>query len=323
VNGDINADGLRNDRALVRSMDALPLPTNADTAWYNGMERLLARADSRARACLLGQASRVAARNSCATPWFPGLDLQLNWRPARFGFDRRVTLSLVAVNTLSGIDELLHGAAGMHGWGQPVFPDRMLLNVTGFDAASGMFRYTVNEHFGSPSGAGNPFRLPFQLGLQVHTQLGNDPQREALKSVFGTKDGKPPTIPELKDRIYKNFPLPVKLALEQADSLKLNLSAEQLTRLKAINDSINQRADTIVGVIAEILSKAGSNPDPGSIAPKLQRTQTEALAIIQRSVTILKANLTEQQWALLPDRIKFPLQAPGAAPQQRPQRPPD
>ena len=322
VNGDVNADGIRNDRAFVRSMQPVPLPSNPDTSWFNGMERLLASVDSRARDCLLGQQSSVAQRNSCGTPWFPGLDLQLNWRPARFRFDRRVTISLVAVNTLSAFDELLHGASGMHGWGQPVFPDRLLLNVRGFHQASGSFRYTVNEHFGSPSGANNPFRLPFQLGVQVHTQLGSDPQREALKSVFGTKDGKPPSMPELKDRIYKNFPLPIKLALESADSLKLNLTPAQLTKLRAMNDSINQRADTLVGMIAQVLSKAGSNPDPGSIAPRLQRTQTEALAIIQRSVTLLKGELTAEQWALLPDRIKFPLQqAPAARPQ--PQRPPD
>lgn len=321
VNGDVNADGVRNDRAYVRSLDTPPTMTNAfDTALFNGMQRVLNATDSRARECLLAQQGRIAARNSCSTPWVPGVDLQLNWRPARFGFDRRVTMSLVAVNTFAGVDELVHGPSHMRGWGQPVFPDRLLLNVRGFDPASRTYRYTVNEHFGSPSGASNPFRLPFQLGLQVHTQLGVDPQREALKSIFGTSNGKPPSITELKERIYKNFPLPIKMALESADSLKLNLTADQLTRLRAINDSVNQRADTLVGMIAEVLSKAGSNPDPGSIAPKLQRTQTEALAIIQRSVTLLKANLTAEQWALLPDKIKFPLQQPAAA-RQSPPRP--
>jgi len=198
----------------------------------------------------------------------------------------------------------------------------MLLNVRGFDAAAQAFRYTVNEHFGSPSGASNPFRLPFQLGLQLHTQLGADPQREAFKSIYGTADGKPPAIKDLKERIYRNFPLPIKMALAAADSLKLNLTPEQLAKLTPVSDSLNQRADTLVGMIAEVLSKAGSNPDPGSIAPKLQRTQTEAIAIIQREVQILKATLTPEQWALLPDRIKLPFQAPQPQRQQQ-QRPPD
>jgi hypothetical protein len=227
-----------------------------------------------------------------------------------------VTFSLVAANTLAGVDALLHGSK-VKGWGQPTFPDRFLLNVASFDSANNRFRYQVNEHFGSPSGAANPFRLPFQLGLQVHATLGADPQREALKSVYGTKDGKPPAIKDLKARIYQNFPLPLKMALAMADSLKL--TPEQLKRLTAMNDSMNVQADTLVGTIAEVLSKAGANPDPGAVAPKLQRVQTEALRLIQKSATDLKALLTPEQWAMLPDRIKFPLQQPAQArPQERP-----
>lgn len=324
VNGDVNADGIRNDRAFIATTFTPPITSiGQDSALFNGMQRLLSHADARARECLMRQNGRIAARNSCSTPWVPGVDLQVNWRPARFGFDRRVTLSLVAVNTLSGVDELLHGPNDMRGWGQPVFPDRMLLNVRGFDSSATRYAYTVNEHFGSPSGASNPFRLPFQIGLQLHTQIGADPQREALKSIYGTADGKPPAIPALKERIYKNFPLPLKMALESADSLKLDLTAEQLAKLRSLNDTLSQRADTIVGYIAQVLAGAGSNPDPGSIAPKLQKTQREAIEIIQREVAVLKATLTAEQWAKLPDRIKLPFQQPPPTRQQQNQRPPD
>jgi hypothetical protein len=315
VNGDVNGDGVRNDRAFVYA-------GNPDTAVANGMQRLLSRADGRARDCLSRQLGTIAARNSCTTPWFPGLDLQLNWRPAKARLDRRVTLSLVAANVLSGVDQLVHGSR-VKGWGQPTFPDRFLLTVRGFDssaAGGARFLYQVNEHFGSPSGASNPFRIPFQLGVQIHATLGADPQREALKSVYGTPDGKPPAIKDLKARIYMNFPLPIKMALTLADSLKLELTPAQLARLNALNDSVNVQADTLVGTIAEVLSKAGSNPDPGAIAPKLQRSQTEALRIIQKSATDLKAVLTPEQWAKLPDRIRFPLQQPAQV--RPPQRPP-
>src|SRR5207249_2567507 len=78
VGSDINGDGARNDRALVFDPAAAP-----DTAVANGMGALLATASPRVRDCLQSQLGRVAARNSCAGPWQPSLDLQINWRRER------------------------------------------------------------------------------------------------------------------------------------------------------------------------------------------------------------------------------------------------
>jgi hypothetical protein len=168
VNGDVNGDGLFNDRAFVFSpASASP----ADTAVVNGMQRLLTRASPRTRRCLERQTDRIAGRNSCTTPWQPALDLQLNWRPSGAPLSRRVMISLVAVNTLTGLDALLHGGR-LKGWGQPASPDILLLNVRGFDPRTRRFLYTVNEHFGVPSGRDNPFRVPFHLGLHIHARLG-------------------------------------------------------------------------------------------------------------------------------------------------------
>src|SRR5207253_440833 len=78
---------------------------------------LLASASSGVRGCLERQLGRVAGRNSCAGPWQPSLDLQINWHPAWFGADRRLTVSLLTVNLLGGLDEWWHGAAHRLGWG--------------------------------------------------------------------------------------------------------------------------------------------------------------------------------------------------------------
>lgn len=323
VNGDVNGDGIRNDRAFIFSTIVLASPGVSDTAVINGMQRLLASSDGRTRDCLTAQTGRIAARNSCTTSWYPLLDLQLNWRPPGTWLDRRLTVSLVALNTLAGVDRILHGAGRMKGWGQPSFPDRTLLNVTGFDSTARTFKYAVNEHFGNRSGAANPFRVPFQFGLQMNLQLGADPQRETLRNVYelpgATGEDKPSTIRDLKARIYLNFPLPIAMTLAEADSLELNLTAEQLARLHVLDDSIRAQADTIVGAIAEILWSAGPNPDPGAVAPKLAKTQPEALGLIQNSAAALESILTPQQWALLPGRIKFPLRAQVPS---RPERPP-
>ena len=163
---DINGDGQRNDRAFIFD------PANtADTAVANGMRQLLANGPGTARACLTSQFGQVAARNGCSGPWVPGLDLKLTVTPPG-ALGERMTIALLALNALVGVDELLHGTANLHGWGQDAATDRRLLYVTGFDPVTQTYHYRVNQHFGSSSGALNPFRIPFVLSLQARIALG-------------------------------------------------------------------------------------------------------------------------------------------------------
>lgn len=311
VNGDVNGDGTRNDRAFVFAPSASP-----DTAIANGMQRLLAGGDSRAVKCLRAQLGKVASRNSCATAWTPSVDLQLNYRPTVAKLERRLTISLVAVNTLAGVDQLLHGDE-VHGWGQPTFPDRNLLNVRGWDASQNRYLYQVNERFGSRGGQQNPFRIPFQLGLQMNLRVGVDAQKAAMQSIFGTADGKPPTKEALKARIKANFPNPLQGALKVADSVQLNLTAEQKAKLEGLSKAFEVRADSILNIFAEVLLAAGPNPDPAQLGPKLMKPQMEAVRMIGAAVTDLKATLTEEQFKKVPERVRLPFQAPPPQ-QQRP-----
>ena len=113
----------------------------------------------------------TAERNWCVGPWVPGFDLKLTVTP-NVSFAQKLTLSLTALNTLVGIDELLHGRDNIRGWGQDASVDQRLLFVTGFDPASQTFKYRVNQHFGAASGELNPFRIPFVLSLQGRMTLG-------------------------------------------------------------------------------------------------------------------------------------------------------
>jgi len=167
VGNDINGDGVRNDKAFIFNPNA-----TADTAIANGMRRLLETGPATARQCLPSQFGKLAERNGCTGPWVPGFDLKLSMTPSGALFSRRLTLSVSALNSLVGIDELLHGQNHLRGWGQDATSDRRLLFVTGFDPVSGEFKYRVNQHFGAASGALNPFRIPFVLAVQGRLTLG-------------------------------------------------------------------------------------------------------------------------------------------------------
>ncbi|MDQ6888567.1 MAG: carboxypeptidase-like regulatory domain-containing protein [Gemmatimonadota bacterium] len=164
---DINGDGQRNDRSFVFDPSA---PTT-DSVVAAGMRQLVATGTSTARQCLPRQFGRPAERNGCAGPWVFGLDMKLTVTP-KVSFARRLTLSVTALNALVGVDELLHGRDGIHGWGQDASVDQRLLFVTGFDPATQSFRYRVNQHFGAASGALNPFRIPFVLSMQARLAWG-------------------------------------------------------------------------------------------------------------------------------------------------------
>jgi hypothetical protein len=302
VSGDVNGDGSRNDRAFIFD-PASPL-IQSDTALVNGMTRLLANASGRARDCLQAQLGYVAARNSCSTPWTPALDFQLNFKPSAFGLDRRLALSLQLQNALVGLDQLLHGSNNLHGWGQPIFPDRTLLFVRGFDPATQEFKYQVNEHFGVANGRNGAYRIPFQVGLQGRLTVGQDPARQQVRQIFSGPNGEPPTRESYKARMARLIPNPFLSTIELDDSLKLALTAEQKTRLHTLSDSLAPRVDQLTSAIADMLMSAGSNPDPQVIFARLSGRTAEARRMAEKAIADLKATLTPAQWDKLPESVK-------------------
>ena len=326
ISGDVNGDGSRNDRAFIYD-PAAPV-IQGDTALVNGMSRLLANASGSARECLESQRSAIAARNSCVTPWTPALDVQLNFRPSALGLNRRLTLSVQLQNALVGIDQLLHGSDGMHGWGQPVIPDRTLLFVRGFDPASQRYRYQVNEHFGVANGRSSAYRVPFQIGLQGRLAVGADPRSQQVRQIFGGANGRAATREDYKARMQRLVPNPFLTTIALDDSLKLGLTPEQKTRLLAQSDSLVPRVDKLVDEIADILASAGSNPDPALIFARMAGKTDEGRKLAELAIGQLQSTLTAEQWAKVPDSVKtVPTGrglggAPGAGGGRGGQRPP-
>jgi hypothetical protein len=318
VSGDVNGDGLRNDRSFIFNPSTAP-----DTAIANGMSRLLASAPDRAKECLERQLGSIAGRNSCSVPWSPSLDLQANFKPTSFGLNRKLTISLVGLNTLTGIDQLLHGSKNLHGWGQPVFPDRTLLYVRGFDPEAQRFIYQVNEHFGVANGSRNAFRVPFQLAVQARLALGVDPARQQMNAVFGGVGGRRPSVADFRERLTRAVPNTFREILDLNDSLKLDLTSEQQTQLKVAGDSLQVKTDTLIDALAQALGNADKNADPMQLGMKMRGRIQEGRTLAQKAITDAQKILTPVQWAKVPKDVKEPLPQRGAGGEGGGFRPPD
>ncbi|MDB4913206.1 MAG: hypothetical protein JWM95_850 [Gemmatimonadetes bacterium] len=296
VNGDVNGDGSRNDRAFIFNP-----ATTSDTAVANGISSILANSPQRTRECLLSQLGSIAGRNSCTAPFTPSLDFQINFSPDAFGLQRRLMLSINVQNGLVGIDQLLHGESNLHGWGQPAIADRTLLFVRGFDPATQQFKYQVNGHFGVANSQNSAFRVPFQIGLQGRLSVGQDPARQAFGRAFGQGAQTPEAF---KARLSRLVPNPFLTVLGLDDSLKLALTPVQKVRLKTLSDSIAPKADQMAQEIADVLAAAGPNPDMQAMGAKMQAKTEDARKLGEKAFEDLKKTLTPVQWNKLPDSAR-------------------
>jgi hypothetical protein len=260
----------------------------------------------------------VAARNSCHGPWQPSLDFQINWRPSWFGLDRRLTVSVLTVNFLGGLDDLLHGAGNLHGWGAATSPDPVLLYVNGFDPTTREFRYSVNGRFGSTVGANSGIITPFQIGFQAHFTIGPDPVRSRLGAAFGSRrpagpggpafDGAAPfggaTGEDFGERFARVMPNPITPILERRDSIQL--SDAQVSRLQAISDSLESQNRALSDTIRSIIERAGDRPDPAVLFARIRPLLIRVREHGREALAHARETLTPEQWGQLPESIRSP-----------------
>ncbi|HEX9728369.1 MAG TPA: carboxypeptidase regulatory-like domain-containing protein [Gemmatimonadales bacterium] len=309
VGADINGDGSRNDRAFVFAPSAGGVDPVAD-----GMARLLAVTSGGARACLMRQVGAIARRNSCVGPWQSAFDLQVNARPRFLRLAGRLTVSAVTVNLLRGIDELLHGAQGAKGWGGRARPDETLLVVEGFDPVARMFRYAVNERFGATGATATAVRAPFQIGIQLRFSFGPDRQRDTIDRLRGGARGlgggrgfagvaglvRAPD--EFLERFESLLPNPAAIALAFRDTL--HLTDPQVASLESIRDSLVAANDSLATELKAEIDAYGTNREPRGLLALIQPKLQEARINLRRSVAAVRAVLTPEQWALLPEGIR-------------------
>ncbi len=250
VVGDINGDGLSNDRAFVPDPDATRDPTLAA-----GMRRLLDAGPSAARTCLGRQLGIVAGRNSCRGPWTSSANMVLSFDPAKMRLSERLRVSLIVSNPLSALDIALHGRQGARGWGNFAAPDQTLLVVRGFDASAARFRYEVNPRFGRADPQVNVFRQPTSFTLSARIEVG--PSRERQTITRQLDRGRSSPGERMSEEILRSLygsggiPNPIAHLIRQSDTLALN--GAQVDSLVALNVAYTTALDSIwSGVTREL-----------------------------------------------------------------------
>jgi len=304
VSGDVNGDGLFNDRAFIFH------PTGgADSAVANGMTRLLDRTPGSIRACLTRQLGRVAARNSCRGPWSPSLDAHVEIIARGDVDSRRLLVAVTASNLTAGLDYLLHGAGGLRGWGQYPLVDGTLLQVRGFDPAARAFRYEVNPNFGRRP-AGLDARRAFALIVSARVAVGADPRYQPLErmaeamGVGGDQDAA--RIRAHLVQQVRNVPGAI-LALDAAEPGVLGLTAAQTADLQRASDALRPRLARVIDAFAATLARPG--PSTAAKRAAIDDHATELRALVEEGMQSARRVLTARQWETLPAWVLKPPRA--------------
>jgi carboxypeptidase family protein len=296
VGGDINGDGLSNDRAFVFDPGSAP-----DPALASGMNALLAAAPRAARDCLSAQLRRVASRNSCDGPWTQSLNMAMSLDPRRFGLGDRGSISLVITNVLGAADQLLHGSNNLRYWGTSVTPDPTLLNVRGFDASTNRFKYDVNPLFGSTTASQSTGRLPFVIALDVRLRLGPDRDAQMLKGFLKPRpnDGtKALTADQIKERLDHDAQNNFEDVAKRKGSVQL--TPAQVTALNAMAKKFDGYRDSVYTDLSKYLASLKGNY---LTLDAKRRFHDDFVAIARQYVVAgprVRILLTEEQFATLP-----------------------
>lgn len=294
VGGDVNGDGVAGDRAFVYD------PAHAaDPALAAGMRSLLATSSGSVRDCLTNQLGQAAARNSCRGRWTQDLRAQIALGNRFPGAGGRLSGSLNLSNPLGGLDQLLHGSGGLHGWGTPSLPDPVLYNVRGFDPATQRFRYEVNPRFGNTRPSATTLRAPFRVTLDFQLDLGKPLPQQQLERSLAPGHRLPANA--LKQMYTRNVLDIYQQILSESDSLLL--SKEQTQALKDAQAKYRTRMDSLWTDLVNYLAALPEHYD-GAAALKRQEAATDrGWEITWEERTTIKSILNPLQLRMLPDFV--------------------
>ncbi|MEP6832784.1 MAG: carboxypeptidase regulatory-like domain-containing protein [Gemmatimonas sp.] len=298
VAGDVNGDGLSNDRAFI------PNPAiTSNAALASALNTLLENSSGSMRKCLQSQTGQLAGRNSCTTPWSMSTNAQISFAQRALKQRRISSIAINIANPLTAVDNLVHGSNNLHGWGSVNYPDANLLSVRGFNADTRQFQYAVNQRFGKPQQNSVLARAPFRLTLDISMDLARPVARQQLNQWLRPgRAGKPgPRLSrdDLKKRYERNVPDPFKMVLQDSDSLLVNRA--QMEALQKAQIPYRAQLDSVWNALATALAALGDNFDDADVLKRQEAAVDRAWEITRQAVhRDVGPVLTRAQLSLLP-----------------------
>ncbi len=250
VQGDINGDGVGGDRAFI------PTTTGAtDPALAAQLIALQQSGSPTANECVTRFAGQLATRNGCRGPWTATMNMQYRVRLPKAL--QRLNANVFFENVLGGVDQLVHGANDLRGWGGMATPDPVLLVLRSFDPASRTFRYDVNPRFGETRPSRTTLRAPFRVTLDFQIRLSTayalQELRRALAPVRVQKQWQARSADSLTALyLHQTSNIHTSMLLE-SDSLFL--TADQTTALRAAEAAYSMRVRHIYRELGNYLAQ--------------------------------------------------------------------
>ena len=298
VAGDVNGDGLSNDRAFIANPSAI-----ANTALASELNSLLQNSSSSVRNCLRSQLGQIAGRNTCTTSWSVSTNAQISFAQRALKARRISSIAINISNPLAAVDNVVHGTENIRGWGSVNIPDAQLLSVRGFNPVTRQFQYTVNQRFGKPQQNSVLMRTPFRLTLDISMDLARPVAQQQLNQWLRPgRAGKPgPKLArdDLKRRYERNVPDPFKMVLQDSDSLLVNRA--QMEALQKAQGPYRAQLDSLWNTLATEMAALGDDFDL-AVALKQQEAAIDKAWEITRQAVHRDVGpvLTRVQLSLLP-----------------------
>ena len=301
VGGDVNGDGLYNDRAFI------PDPsTTTDAALASAMQSLLKSSTGAARRCLASQLGKLADRNSCQGPWTHTAFLSVSFNPIKLHLPQRATIQFQVSNPIGAADLLVNGENNLKGWGQTIQPDATLLYVRGFDPARQRFNYEVNQRFGSTKPSQTTVRQPVTVTALMRFDLGPARERTLLTQQLdrGRRLAGQKASEAMLNAMYGAGGVtinPMAMILRQTDSL--HLTSAQGDSLATINRAYLIQLNRLWAPIIKELAGLSDTYSHDQAYAQYRKTREASVDILMQVAPRVKSILTTEQRRKLPSLV--------------------